>query len=1558
MSLTDEEQKHLDILETALQAAGRDAEFEKLTAALISSLLDVPIWVAKSGFQHGADSGPAGQHGRRFRIECKKYAQTTPLRERELLGEIDQALARDSALEAWFLVTTQAVPEQLAQSLDHKGNTIGVPVYIIDWTGPDVPPLAALCAAFPALVEKLISADAGKAAAGLTQAAKQSIERLRTGLQSWCLGFAALRGKSHQRLESIWSDPRISNAEFGQNAAGGATSKKISRMGANAELSSWWTGTAANDSPAIVVGFDGVGKTWAALDWLIANRDEHPVIVVVPSSAMADISSATQQTIMRVLGERLFALTQVRDAGHWNARLTRLLERPSAEGPVLSVFFDGMNQEASVAWNRLLGVLQASPFAGRVRVLASTRTHHFDEQLSKLRGLIVAPTRVEVATYSNAPGGELDQMLAHEGLTRGDLHDDLLELARTPRLFKLVVYMREKIADPRAITGHRLLWEYGRDSFGERAGRSFSESEWRAWLQGIAREYRAGITEYSREALAESTARADLTAKDVSARLSDIIDSQFSHSTPSGLILITPTLVTHGLALALLSHLSTLQNPSFEALEGSIVSWFDPIAGLDQRAEILRAAISIQVELGSSAKPPLTGPLVTAWLQTQNIPDSHREELKSLAPYLVTGLLDTVERSTASSQASARYWAIQALKSLPRETGAAFDAIVERGAKWLSIVSREMHPVFVRDATIEARRAERFIEKVGRDASGPMTVLGVEMTFEDVTDNLLADTAAMLLEGFPLAGATKCFEAGAISLSIQNQLNAWKGLKWICLLNEVDPEQTAVSLRKLSASFLSRSPENGVATLLPARAAAMTLLLSGLEDDERQCSSINPRSDRPLDYQRDYLDHPSTSYIPLERRHADEALSDATQAILNRVQRIGDLLYDPSFTAPEAFVTELRWFGEAFPIEQAHRQGSYTREDHQFEILEPALARWAPDVLAAITRRNYQSLATCLPESRYWAAIKADEKLLLSDAAASDACRALRESARENEASQEDIAANCLFIVELKGLDTMTQFERLISARLGWISVHLGEVLGKPSEAEIGELIRMYGSGTAAQQRDLVLLLSFHPQNITEAGWAWLMSLLPTADRDFRGILFRFLALANSVRFGRYLADTEWSWNPTDNLWTNHFGSIALTEAELAVPFDQLAARIAPWRLLDSAQLRGGDQAEVRLSAEIVGKIIAARNASEPDLGSDIIFDRTENDMPFSIDLRLRPAPRSINDQFASMSNMLDRDARIDAMNRAIRTAVARIEEARRSGSNLYLTEIGVGGMSLVVSQASDLIARWLEGMDSVSSDFKRRVMLAEGPYIALCEALLTSDPAMGVRLWKALKAALVTNYIGKAKISETLHMLFRVPDSQHVRALQREILDACKSDRDLFEFALAARYNKNTNILDELLAEDRASKFVWRRRRAVVMEGFIEAKSLPVAEAWPLGMIETTSSEIVHVSGRSKSVEACAHHWWHRFLNAKDEVAAYSYWVLFCGASDRRSWIWMQDDIKAVKDKDEFYRANLSQAEVNRNEMNKLMEKRDGKSAQKFLCLDIFDGVGPWRDIVQPISE
>ena len=1463
MFLSTTELDNQEKLKRELHNAQEASKLEHLAAALIGRLLDVPFAVAKSGFQHGADAGPAGQQGRRFRVECKKYSDNSRLSERELLGEIDQALARDEALEAWVLVATCSISEQIRQSLVQHGERLGVPIVIIDWADGELAPLAALCAFAPDLVEREFSKEAGAAACALQPISEQAIERLRRDLQSWCLGFEAIRTRSHDKLDKIWNSPRESKAAIGQNVAGGADNKKVKRNAVHEALNAWWQGPAQDGAPATIVGLEGAGKTWATLHWLIDNKDMQPVVLIMPSSAVAAIGNASETTVKQLLADSLHEMSGIRDREHWLRRLDRLLERPTDEGPVLTVFFDGLNQEPSVPWLRLLQVLQGEAFAERVRVIISTRTHHFKERLSELRGLEGEARQIDVNIYDAASGSELDQMLAFENLTQDDLHSDVIELARNPRLFKLVVRFRENLVGAGQITVHRLLWEYGRDTFGVlAASRSFSENEWRDWLKEIAQKRRKGIKKYSEKSLGKMVNRSYLDKNEVYARLSDIIDGRFATRSASGDLQLTPAVIAHALSVALLNDLEQVTSPTFETLDATLAKWLDPIAGLDEQTEILRAAVSILVGQGRTAEAPVPGVLVTAWLQSQNIPDDHRQELVNLAPNFPNALLDAVEHSDSHAHHSARFWAANALSTIPRDDSAVLDMIVERACRWLSVVACDGD-----------RQSDRLKRLIGSDTLGPVTVVGVDLKLVNQSSGLLKAVVPLIVEGFPLANALPIFETAAVALVVRDRSNCWDGLKWLCLLNEVDPNETATALRNLSAEISRRQPEQGVHPDIPKRIAALLFRLTGQEADEDAAVSMNPGIDHPLTYEKDYLPQPGRSWFPLERRHAQSVLADTELPLLSRVQRTEELWLDPNFEPPVSFVAEVRAAATCIDVEKLNRHGGLTSEDYDFESLEPVLARCAPDLLADLIRRKMRSMATCPPESRHWSAIHAPEHLVLAGEDEAAAARTLRLSVEDEDDDASD--ANNLLLIELRNLDAQDQFDELIHADLKYISTKLAKILRPPTPNDVDVLIARYADGSLKQQRDLLALLSILLVELTDKAWLWVEEYAKCQDNDSRGLAFRILAHADPVRFGQILEADGWSWKPDEHDWVNDYGTDALIKATLDIPFDQLASRLAPWRLLEAVRQRGSDPTEIRLAAERFSQLLNGRH-------------RSEDFVP-------------------------------------------------------------------VLQYAPDIVEQWLRDSRESTADFQYRGFSAERVFLALCEALLAHDPERGASLWKTLCTTMRMRYIGAVGVEELLHIVFRVPDSSAVKVLRKELveLEHCHTDQALFNLAIAAAYNSKDYWLDTLIEQDRVSKFAWRRKRAVVLSGFTVNNTLPVEDAWPSGEIKTDYADLAQKAARYRWAEACARHWWKAYLASSDPTKAYAAWVLFLRSADRRCWVWMNQDVEAAQESDDFFKLKMIHYRLNRGKLENALKKREDKLDENFLDRRIFAGLGPWPKYV-----
>jgi hypothetical protein len=834
--------------------------------------------------------------------------------------------------------------------------------------------------------------------------------------------------------------------------------------------------------------------------------------------------------VKRFLGERLHELSGVADAVHWGRRLERLLLRPSEEGPALIVFFDGLNQEPSAPWLEMLKVLQADAFQGAVRVIVTTRLHFFEERLSRLKGLTVPPTPVSIDVYDEAAGGELDQRLAMEGLTRANLPVDLLPLARTPRLFGLVVRFGNDLVDAGQVTVHRLLWEYGRDSFAAAAGRAFSEGEWREWLVRMATQHRNGVAAYSTAELGATAARPDFTTSETYARLSDIIDGRFTTS-QSGRHMLAPVVVTHALGAALLTHIDEAARQAPEALEAALDGWLDPIAGLDERAEILRAAISILVAQGATTSPSASA-LTTAWLQTQNVTDLHRRELSALAPLLVGALLDAVERSDERTHASARQWAINALRAVSSDDEAASIEMVERVRGWLSIVPINPYGANSGHAEHEQRRRTLFAERIGADQPGDYSVFGVPLRVVEEGQNALAVAAAAVLQGRRLAYAIPAFEAAAVAFAVGTHGNDWTRLPWLTLLNELDPVETAAALRLSAARFMVAEPEPDIDPRVAQRAAALVLWLVGEEADDRAAAALDPVLDDWPTYETDYLPHPSRSRYAVERRHADAVLTDTDVSLHARIGKLRDIWIDPTFEPPAEFVTEIRAHAEQLGAGSLYTQGFYTAEEHHFEALEPILARCAPDLLAGFARNFLLSLANRTEKQRYWASLQSIAYFLFDGTSEASSARALRLSGRESRDGEEFLAGCRLLLLELRGLEPATQFAELIEARLPNLLTDFEHVLGTPTIAQLEALVARFGDGDRASRRLLLMVLSFPSvEHYSDAVWRWLETSLQDNDADLQGLAFRCLTLADAARFGGQLLGRGWSWSADLPAW-------------------------------------------------------------------------------------------------------------------------------------------------------------------------------------------------------------------------------------------------------------------------------------------------------------------------------------------------------------------------------------------------------------------------------------------
>ena len=385
------------------------------------------------------------------------------------------------------------------------------------------------------------------------------------------------------------------------------------------------------------------------------------------------------------------------------------------------------------------------------------------------------------------------------------------------------------------------------------------------------------------------------------------------------------------------------------------------------------------------------------------------------------------------------------------------------------------------------------------------------------------------------------------------------------------------ALRNLSEEIRLRPPELDIHPDLPKRVAALLLELTGHKVDEDKAVAIAP--DRPFNYERDYLRKPGQSWFPLERRHAEIVLADRELPLVSRAQRTADLWLDPNFKPPATFVAELRKTAECIDVEKLDKFMEHTSEDYDFERLEPALARCAPDLLADLIRRKLQNLSTCPPEFRQSRAMSVTNHLILADKAELEAVRTLRLISK-NDNKNDAYIIEQLLLMEFQNLEPQAQFNLLIESGQKDFSPCFCKVLRRPTRDDIDTLITRYATASSSKQRVLLILLSILSVELTDNSWSWVKGFVKHQDGELREFAFKILACANPMRFGQALVVEGWSWIPGEKFDVNHYGTSALIKATSDIPFDELAPRLAPWQLLKAARLRGAIPTEVRLAAK------------------------------------------------------------------------------------------------------------------------------------------------------------------------------------------------------------------------------------------------------------------------------------------------------------------------------------------------------------------------------------------
>jgi|JI8StandDraft_1071087.scaffolds.fasta_scaffold09935_1 hypothetical protein len=1533
----------LDLLKSELETDD-DSVFEHLSAHLISRLLgDVAITVSKSGYQVGADAGTAGLRGRRLRIECKRYKESTGLRSRDLAGEVAESADDDELLEAWVLMATKKVKENERKLAFKHGQKNGIAVIVIDWTPPasgaGICALAALCATWPDVVEQHLGKKAADAARALVPLVGPAVDNLRKDLEVWNIGYKCLREVSHNHLKSIWESRRQSRAYLGQDAAGGAAGVHlISRKGPISELISWWKAPSQLEAPVAVTGLEGVGKTWVALDWARQSCDELPIVLVLPSGAFAknyDVSvGGIQSLLANTLKEHINSTLTER---YWRTRVTRLLARPVTEGPTFFLFLDGLNQHPHTDWTGLAQTLQADHLLGRLRLLITCRQSYFEQDLRRLSRIAPQPVEIRVRVYDDT---EFEDVLRLHGMSKQQLHESLRQLARTPRLFPLVHRLKDNDALKSDATVHRLLFEYGRDVLEQRERSAFTPDDWAQWLANRARHHRDRIKDTGVlvkpepvKEIESSLGSPALTPEGVQRRLSELVDGHLFEKRKVGAttqVLLRNEAVVLGLALALLE---TLDNRAddFDAQQAGLEEWVEPISAIDQTTEVLRAALSVIAAGAGSDGEIKTDCLLVSWMNVQNPGQTYEQDAAIFGNALPRSMLAVVERSSSQARGAARHVGIQSLRKLSRLRVEDWHFIARRLVHWAGWFYVPRRKNTADPKHYAERDHDQIVERIGTALPGEKVVLGVRLLLDYQHRGDPASAIPGILEGHDVTQFPEIFRTAAVREAAQvgGFGKSWPGFHWLAAVASADEQNTREFLSQLADAMLATPVEPGVHSRLCNRAAALLLRLCGDESMEKRASEVNESFGVGLTYENDYEKDPAHSFFESERRHLESILATEDLPIWRRLEKANDFLSDPTVKMPRDILAALALSLDAQTFEGVHQGLHQTSEDHHWEKLQPVAARFLPTQFAEASRRQLQALAARRGEQKYWSALHLEELLLVVAPEDVPALSGLRIGTKlENN---EDIANTFCLQLEILHMPVELQLEHLFNAGEYRPTLDLLEVLRPASAEHLGKFLKMHQPSPKAERLVLEVMAQQRPKDAAALAEK-LLYTLDSEDEEIRNISFMALSLCGAEVCGQRLLSKNWKADAAD-AFAAHYGSDAVAHASKTVKFEDVQGLIAPWRWLDAAVARGSQPLELQsVSVSLVRLVLSAAGEIAEPPGEFSWRSRKKGELP-SISVReSKKQETSERDIFRTMEESAEETDR--RMVELSNEAAASIRKIRASGYSFYLQSFDPSAVRAAYSCAPTEWNKLLDGAPDRTSDFVRRVHSAEGLYIALCEVLLELAPAQGAVLWEALGSVARTKMKGTAGISEFIHMVFRAPDSPEVERLRQSLTSFALTSTDLaiLDIVIAAQVNNRDGWLDKLIQQDRASAYQWRQKRGLMLDAF---RSYPDPQTldWPFGAKVTSIELLASRMAKWHNRGALARLWWSRFVKAVDAPSAFAAWNVFLTCADRRAYVWMKREAKSAFKDSELDRLRKLHVRMNCSQLERKLSAREEKT-------------------------
>ncbi|HEY5723980.1 MAG TPA: hypothetical protein VIT45_16845 [Allosphingosinicella sp.] len=1072
-------------------------------------------------------------------IEAKRYGAATPLPLDEIKSKLRDAATAHPDLELWVLVASREVKEPDAGQMRALGDTLGIEVLLLDWpeSAEILPGLALLASAHEDVLAAYITVTPG--ISNLLERARvhptyaSQLGALKDRLLSPTLGYQNARDAVSEHFRHQMASLPSATARVGRYTNLTDPSViRIARPELRQAVSSWWSGSTPRPA-LILLGAEGLGKTWAALSWWLDRElsgSPLPLTLIIPARFIAN---ATPDA---VIGTALHQVFAIRDPAWWARRARRWCAGAIETRLILIV--DGLNERFDgVDWARLASEISLEPWGQAIAIIFTDRWDHWRLVPASFQAAAIPYAEQTVNGFSDS---EMDEVLGRAGLERTKLDPGLIPLMKVPRLCALAIRHWEKLGRSGDITPERLVYE----DFKDRIYPGLDDEEMRNLIAGIGQEILAAGTfdaTVLRRRIGEALAEESGTPP-TEATVSSIVSGVWfeAQTGEPHRFRINPELAPIAMGLALVRAVQSLDTVA--EVSSRIEGFVDDLRGLELGVTVIGIAASFAT-IWPDCSPVARGVLLDQWLGSDNFfGDELKRYTRLIAedPALFLARTEVVWRDRQKLHDD-RNIHLAGLVNAAEEYPAVMTAFVERATFWLGetfgwrdVVNETDPPPEIAAPAVESR------VRAWNETRGSLPPLTFKASAEEEDWVSVASPTISAISYLPRAPFAAALGSHAVATSIMREVNRRDQFDWLMRANTEDPREAETELVATARSIAAVASDEAL--------AGADLLLSALSSLDPDAQPSGMPEKRPFG-RKDSVERADVGALQW-KYVADRSNANWAKAALRYATDLAKHAPDPN--------AQLDAAGEAL-LRESFSNLIAADDDREFQLSDEiriVLARWAPDLLA-----TYLNRIDAIDTSRHdfgrivggWIS-----SLVTHGELVRNGIRAAFETTlRAHREASVNLDPN-LTVLTLAGATPAAQLDALLKMPKGpsWPKAHI-DLLKRPTAAEFARLETVLtDDADPALVAGWLTLLAHSDLNDMPPGYAPVARLMRHPDTKVRAAAMHVAWQADDKILCNRLRDDGWTTSQMEGDEALH-GSTALCCAE-PIDSDNRSSLILP----------------------------------------------------------------------------------------------------------------------------------------------------------------------------------------------------------------------------------------------------------------------------------------------------------------------------------------------------------------------------------------------------------------